>query len=173
MKKLILAITAIFALGAFSVNAQNVKIAYVDYLEVIDSLPSKLEADAQIRAFLEDGQNTIIQMSNQLEADIIAYQGAKDTLPLIIQERKENQLMEQQQLIEYKNQSLEMDLQILNERLYKPIEDNLTQAIENVAKRHKVTYILEVNSLLYYDPETGLDLTDEVKAEMLLIESQP
>ncbi len=173
MKKLILAIAIIFTFGAFNSNAQNVKIAYVDYLEVIDSLPSKLAADKQIEAFLMEGRKIIEEMQLQLEADAIALEGAKDSLDPFIYEMKYKNLLEQNEIIAYKNQSLEQDLQILNERLYTPIEENLTLAIENVAKKHKVTYILEANSLLYFDKETALDLTDEVEAEMLRLESLP
>ena len=75
-------------------------------------------------------------------------------------------------MIEYKQQSLQQDLEILNDRLYGPIEDNLVKAIEIVAARHKVTYMLEKSNMLYVDPAGGLDLTNEVRIELVRLEKE-
>ncbi len=171
MKRIVIVLITIFTLSASNSNAQNAKIAYMDYLAVIDSLPSKLKADNEIKSFYDIGQKTILQMTEQLELAIIDFQGARDTSPDIIVEIRMKQLNEQQELIRYKSESLEQDLNILNDRLYKPIEINLDKAIAIVAERHKITYILEVNSLLYFDPATAMNVTDEIKAEMMKFES--
>ena len=172
MKKLIVALTLLLTFGAFNTSAQTLKIAYIDYLEVIDSLPSKLKADKEIEAFVNEERDKLLQMQDQYEQDYMAFQNGQDTLSDIIKERKMKQLFEQEQIIQLKAQSLEQDLQILNERYYSPIEVRLEKAIKIVAERYKVTYILEVNSLLYYNPETALDLTDEVKKEMMRLEAE-
>lgn len=170
MKRLIIIMIAIFGLGVFNSNAQNVKFGHVDYIKVLDSLPSKTAADRDLNNFYEDGQKTIMEMQASFEEEYNKYMLEKDSLSPLIQEIKEKNLMEQQQIIQYKAESLEQDLQILNERLYKPLEDNLDLAVKTIAKKYKLNYVLEVNSLLYVDEENGLDLTSEVRAELIRLE---
>lgn len=171
MKKILIALVAVLALGFTSqtAKAQTLKIVHIDYIKVIDSIPSMVDADKQIRAFLDKGQKTILEMETALDADYQAYILEKPTLSQIMQELREKQLMEQSQLIDYKKQSLENDLQILNERLYGPIEKSLEKAIEIVAQKYKVTYVLEKSQVMYVDP-AGLDLTKEVRVELVRLE---
>ena len=159
---------AIFGLGVFNSSAQSTKFGHVDYVKVLDSLPSKVAADKDLNNFLEEGQKTVMEMQASFETEYNAYMLQKDSLSPLIQEMKEKSLMEQQQIIQYKSESLEQDLQILNDRLYKPLEDNLTEAVKNIAEKYKLNYILEVNSMLYVNG--GLDLTPEVRTELIRLE---
>lgn len=167
MIKKIIIVIAIFGLGIFGATAQTTKFGHVDYVKVLDSIPAKIAADKTIQDFLEEGQKTIAEMQANFEEEYNKYMITQDSLSPIIREMKEKNLMEQQQLVQYKQESLQQDLQILNDRLYKPIEDGLTKAIEIIAKKHKVTYVLETNSILYVSG--GLDLTKEVKTELIRI----
>lgn len=170
MKRIIIIIIAIFGLGVFNSNAQsNLKFAHVDYVKVIDSLPSKITADKDLQSFLDNGQKTLEEMQISFEEEYQKYLAEKDSISPLMQEIREKNLMEQQQLIQYKSETLEGDLQTLNNRLYKPIEDNFNLAVKNIAQKYKLNYILEVNSILYVDG--GLDLTKEVKAEVIRLEA--
>jgi len=170
MKKVISLLTVLFVLGVFSVSAQAPKFGHVDYAKVLDSLSSKIEADQILKDFLAEGQETLEEMNRQFEVDYEKYMRTKDSLSPVIREMREKKLMEQQQLLEYKQMSLEQDFEILNNRLYKPIEDNLKKAIKIVGERHKMNYILESNSLLYVNG--GIDLTEEVKIELRRLEAE-
>ena len=174
IKKTVLSVIALLTLSIYSLNsnAQTVKFAHIDYLKVVDSIPSMMSADKEVKGFLEMGEKTIMEMEKAFEESYNAYLLEKPTLSSVMVELREKQLMEQQQMIEYKRQSLQQDLEILNERLYGPIEDNLVKAIEIVAQRHKVTYVLEKSTTLYTDPVGGLDLTGEVRIELLRLEKE-
>jgi Skp family chaperone for outer membrane proteins len=169
MKKLIIIAIAIFGLGLSSVTAQT-KFGHVDYVKVLDSLPTKLTADRDLQNFLTDGQKTIEEMNAVFEADYTRYMTEKDSLSSFLQEMKEKNLMEQQQLIQYKTETLQTDLEVFNKRLYEPLEKNLSLAVETIAKKHKLDYVLEVNSLLYFNKENGFNLTEEVKTELIRLE---
>ena len=174
LKSTVIALFSLFAIGFFSNSAQSQtpKFAHIDYLKVVDSIPSMMAADKEIQGFLDAGQKTILEMEQALDDEYNKYLTEKPTLSTVMQELREKQLMEQQQMLEYKKQSLQQDLEILNQRLYGPIEENLKKAIEIVALRYKVTYVLEVTSLLYTDPAGGLDLTKEVRTELLRLEKE-
>lgn len=168
-KRLLIIAIAIFGFGVFNSQAQTAKLGHVDYAKVLDSLPTKVAADADIQTFLADGQKTIADMQAQLEKDYGVYMAEQEGLSPLIREMKEKSLQEQQQLLQYKQESLEADLKVLNERLYKPLEKNLSKAVKAVADKNKLNYILEASSLLYVNG--GLDLTQEVKAELRKLEA--
>lgn len=174
IKKTVFSVIALLTLSFFSFNAQaqTVKFAHIDYLKVVDSIPSMMNADKEVKGFLDAGEKTVAEMEKAFEEAYNQYLLDKPTLSTVMVELREKQLMEQQQMIDYKRQSLQQDLEILNERLYGPIEDNLVKAIEIVAQRHKVTYVLEKSTTLYTDPVGGLDLTSEVRIELLRLEKE-
>lgn len=169
MRNLFLIATFLLSFTAFNASAQQAKIAHIDYYSVVDSLPSKIAADREIKKFLKEGQEVVAQMEAQLEIDVQKYMAERETLSVVMQEVREKQLQEQSQIIEIKRQTLQQDLQVLNERLYAPIEENLQKAIDIVAERYGVTYVLDKNQLLYVNG--GLDLTDEVRKEMIKMET--
>lgn len=172
MKKVLIAFITILTLGiaGFNANAQTVKFAHIDYLEVVDSIPTWLDANKQLDDFIAMGQKTIGDMEKDLQIVYDAYLAEKETLSPLLIEYREKELMEKQELLEYKKQALENDLQIWNQRLFLPIEENLKKAIETVALKFGITYMFEKSSMLYTAPTGGLDLTKEVRAELIRLE---
>lgn len=168
-KKLLIIAIAIFGFGVFNSQAQNAKIGHVDYAKVLDSLPTKMEADKTIQTFLADGQKTVADMQSELEKDYQDYMAKQADMSSIVREMREKSLQEQQQLLQLKQQSLEEDLKVWNARLYTPLEENLTKAIKTIADKNKLTYVMEAGSLLYVNG--GLDLTKEVRAELKKLEA--
>ncbi len=87
MKKLIIIAIAIFGLGLSSVTAQT-KFGHVDYVKVLDSLPTKLTADRDLQNFMTDGQKTIEEMNAVFEADYTKYMTEKDSLSAFLQDHR-------------------------------------------------------------------------------------
>ena len=108
-------------------------------------------------------------MQNEYQKQLEDYMSKKDSMSDIMMQLKEKRLLEQQQMIQKKSEDLQNDLQVLNERAYKPIEDNLKKAIAVVAKKYEITYVFDESNLMYIGD--GIDLTKEVKAEMLRMET--
>jgi Skp family chaperone for outer membrane proteins len=170
MKKLIVGLVAVLTLGAFNASAQNGKIAHIDYLAVTDSLPSKIKADKEIEAYVKEEQAILKELETQFQRDYEIYLNDRENLSKVMQGMREESLGQRQQDIQIKTQKLQQDVQTLSGRLYKPIEDNLNKAVEIVAKKHNIAYVLDKGQTLYAG---GQDLTDEVTAEMLKMEKQP
>ena len=168
-KRLLIIAIAIFGFGVFNSSAQNAKFGHVDNAKVLEELPTKIDADRELQLYLEDGKKTISDMQLQLERDYQVYLKEADSLSDIIRQMKEKELNEQQQALQFKQESLENNLSIVNSKLYQPIEDNLKKAIKNIADKHNLNYVFEENSLVYVNG--GLDLTEEVKVELLKLET--
>lgn len=170
MKKLIIALTLILTLGAFNVSAQNMKIGYVDYVAVIDSLPSMIKADQQLQAYQKEEKKVIEEMQIEFQNDYAEFIGAQDTLDKFIAQRKYERLAETERIIQQRQYDLEQDLMIMRDRALEDIEKRLRNAIKIVAERHKLTYVLDKSSLWYNNPETSFDITKEVREEMMKTE---
>jgi Skp family chaperone for outer membrane proteins len=65
---------------------------------------------------------------------------------------------------------LQQQLQTLANEYNQPILDRLQKAVEIVADRKKVNYVLDVSKLLY--SKTGIDITVEVKAELARLDAE-
>ncbi|WP_027420109.1 OmpH family outer membrane protein [Crocinitomix catalasitica] len=164
MKKLIVGIVAMLTLGATNVSAQNAKIAHIDYLVVTDSLPSKLKADKEIAAYIQEEQTVLQEAEAKLRKDVEIHMADAENLSPTIRQMREEKLSQRQNDLQLKSQQLQQDVQTLSARYYNPIEARLTKAVETVAKKNNVTYVLDQGQTLY---AAGLDLTKEVTAEML------
>lgn len=167
MKKIFLALTLL--IGFTTAHAQgSLKFAHVDYAKVVDSLPSKLAADKEMKTFIDDSQKTLQELQTLLERDYEKYMGAKDTLSKISKEIKERKLTEQQMDLQRKQERTQQDLETYNERLYTPIEKSFKKAVKTISQKHKLNYVFETGSLLYL--EGGMDISAEVKAEIIRLE---
>ncbi|MFD1551938.1 hypothetical protein DNU06_01435 [Putridiphycobacter roseus] len=167
MKKIFLAFT--FLIGLTTAFAQsNLKFAHVDYANVVDSLPSKLAADKEMKTFIDDSQKTLQELQTLLERDYEIYMAAKDSLSAISKEIKERKLTEQQMDLQRKQERTQQDLETYNERLYTPIEKSFKKAVKTVSQKYKLNYVFETGSLLYL--EGGMDISAEVKTEIIRLE---
>ncbi|MFK8038064.1 MAG: OmpH family outer membrane protein [Crocinitomicaceae bacterium] len=168
MKKIFLALAVTFSLS--SIIAQtNLKFGHVNYTDVTDSIPSKLAADKEMQQFIADGQKTIQELQTMLQRDYEVYMGKRDSLSPLSREIKEKNLTEQQAILENKQTTLQSDLEVYDNRLYKPIENNFKKAVKSVSQKYKLNYVFEEGSLLYLDG--GLNITEEVKAELIKLEA--
>ena len=168
MKKIFLALVIAFSFSSIMAQS-NVKLGHVDYAKVTDSIPSKLKADKEMKQFIDEGQKTIQELQTMLQRDYEKYMGARDSLSSLSREIKEKNLNEQQAILENKQTTLQNDLEIFDNRLYKPIEKNFKKAVKTISQKHKLNYVFEVSSMLYSDG--GLDITAEVKQELIRLES--
>lgn len=179
LKKTVLSVIAVLTLTFFSSTAQGqLKIGYVDYVRAMDSIPTYLKAISTLESYVQSSQKTLEDMSIELERAVKEFEETKATMEPIILEMKMKNLEEQNQILMYKEQSFQQDLDIMKEKLLVPIDKSLKKAIEIVAIRNKVTYVLQYDpdygstGLLYVDKATALDLTNEVRTELIRIEAE-
>lgn len=166
MKKLGLVFALVFCVG--SLIAQS-KMAHVDSQKVYDTLPS---SKAAMKAIMDFRENSI----KELEEKQIAYQKSveeylkrKPTIPPVQQQMEERKLGETEQQIYNFQQSIEYDLQTLSTSLQEPIQKIIKEAVKKVAEAQKITYVMEVNFLMYYGG--GIDITNAVIAEAMKMDA--
>ena len=161
MKRIIL--IAAMVVASVAASAQDFKFAYVDLTEVVQLCP---EMD-QARATLEENQKTneeiLMGMYEEYQTKGQQYQQKASTWTPAIRESKEREIMDLQSRIEQTQQSLQQEMQQLQNSLFSPIYEKAQNAVNELAKAKGVALVFEKTSLLYVDPAQGIDLTPEAR----------
>ena len=166
MKNILIAITFILSVSSFA----QTKIGHVNSQELLDTLESRKLAIKQLDDFKLEGMKELQEMNKAFEsAYIIFQQKEKEYSPVIIK-IEQDKLGRKQQELETRQQELEKGMQIYNEELNKPILDRITKAIEIVADRKKMSYIIDESATLY--SKGGIDCTAEVMIELLRLDAE-
>lgn len=151
---------------------EPVTVAFFDPAVAVNGIPTMLDAERQVAEFISTGQALIDSLTVVYAANEEKSFECQRHCFGNVQIEAEKWLADQFQMIQYTQQSLEKELKQLNSRLYEPIEINLRNAVESVVARHGIDYMFEKSELLYADPVSGLDLTTEVRLELIRLEKE-
>jgi outer membrane protein len=166
MKQILVALAVVFS----SVGFSQTKIGHVNSQKLLDTLPSRKIALKKLEERQKEGMVELEEMQKSFEQAYRKHQETKkDKTPMLI-EIDEANLMKKQQAIEMRQQSLEQEIQAYNEELNKPILERIQKAIEIIADRKKLNYIIDESVTLYF--KGGIDCTQEVMVEMLRLDAE-
>jgi outer membrane protein len=166
MKNLLLLVT-IFV--SFSVFGQT-KIGHVDSQKLLDTMQSRKIAMKKLDDFRAEGIKELQEMQKAFETAYVKFeQTSKDMSPVLLK-MEQDKLMKKQQDIEARQGELEQGLQVYNEELNKPILDRIQKAIEIVADRKKLSYVIDESATLYF--KGGIDCTAEAIIEVLKLDAE-
>ena len=167
MKKTILIIALMYT--ALSASAQ-MKLAHVNSQELLDTMPSRLDALVQLKKFEQDGYKELAEIQKDLEASYKKYEQNKITWSPVILKIEEEKIMKKQQGLEDRQTALQQEMQIYQQELNKPILERVQMAVEIVSDRKKINYVLDESNTLYF--KGGMDITAEVLIELLRLDAE-
>ena len=158
----------LFVVIGFSTFAQT-KIGHVDSQKLLDTLPSRDIAIKKLDSMKTAGMQELQLMDADFQKAYQDYGVKQAQMSPAERQIVEGRLMQKQQMLEATQASLEEGLQIMSEELNKPILDRVQKAIDIVAERKKLNYVLDVSSTMY--SKGGIDITSEVIVELLLLDA--
>ena len=167
MKRLFICLAIV--LTSFTFTAQ-MKLAHVNSQKLLDSLPSYAKAKADLKKFQDDGVNELGVLEKQINDAYVKLDGLKDDLTPTMLKIEQEKIMGMEQRYQQTQSLLQQQLQTLANEYNQPILDRLQKAVEIVADRKKVNYVLDVTNVLY--SKTGIDITSEVKVELLRMDAE-
>ena len=166
MKNLLLGLVLFIGFGA---SAQS-KVAHVNSQKLLDTLPSRKAAISQLDQIQKSGVSELEEMQKAFESAYKIWIDGQANMPPMIKENEQNKLMRMQQNLETRQAELEQELKVYSEQLNQPILDRVQKAIEIVAERKKLNYVLDQSSMtMYY--KGGMDITNEVIVELLILDA--
>ena len=166
MKNILIAISLIISASSF---AQS-KIGHVNSQILLDTLESRKQAIKELDTYKLEGMKELQEMNRAFEAAYVIFQQKEKDLSPVLLKMEQEKLGRKQQELESRQQELEKGMQIYNEELNKPILDRITKAIEIIADRKKMSYIIDESATLY--SKGGIDCTAEVMIELLRLDAE-
>jgi outer membrane protein len=167
MRKLLVAIAAIVCLS--SVQAQS-KVAHVNTDKVLDTLPSMKKAKADLEQWQAVYKAELDELNSNLEKMYSKYMAERDKLTPMMQQYEEERIQKKNAEFQQRQQEIEQDLYNKSNSMQEPVLERVKKAIEVVAERKKLNYVINENVTLY--SKGGMDITNEVITEALRLEKE-
>lgn len=167
MKKLFIAFVLIFSVG--TVSAQS-KVGHVNSQKLLDTLPSRKDALLKLKDFETSGMKELKEMEDDLNIAVAKYEKDAPNMAPILKKIEEDKLMKKNQALQEREQSLNQEMQAYSQELNKPILERVQKAVEIVADRKKINYVIDESVTLYF--KGGTDLTPEVLTELLRLDAE-
>lgn len=169
MKKLLVALVVMMSVGA--VQAQS-KFGHVNSQVLLDTMPSRKAAMKELAELEERSVKELQEMEAELQkiyAKYMADQSSGTTSPMMRQ-MDEERIQKKQQALQQREQELQQMISARNTELNTPILKKVQDAIAIVADRKKLSYVIDETVTLYF--KGGVDLTAEVRTELLLLDKK-
>jgi outer membrane protein len=132
-------------------------------------MPSRDLALKEIKEIEDEFKLELNGMYEEYEKTRAKLEAERATLsPTIIKSREAN-LMNLGQRIQEREQTVQNELQVRAQELNQPIFDRVKQAVDIVAERKKLNYVIDASNMLY--SKGGMDITGEVVVELLKLDA--
>jgi len=149
------------------VNAQ--KFAHINFEQLIDAMPEKEKALADLQKEYNEVKNLIEEMSVDFNKKVMEAQKVYETLSTTAKQMKEQELQDQQQRIQAFQLNAEQQLTNRREELLSPILDKAEAAIKKIAEREGYIYVFDVSKgsqILFFSAKSSIDAMPLVKKEL-------
>jgi outer membrane protein len=168
MKKLLFILLAIIGLQGF-VAAQQ-RYAVIDTKYVLDKIPEYKDADKRLQAISQQWQKEIDDRQDQLDKMYKNYDAEQFMLTDELKKKREDELFVKEKEIrdlQKRRFGYEGDLFKERQRLVKPIQDKVYNAIQKLALARSYDFVLDKSegiTIIFADPK--LDKSDDLLKEM-------
>lgn len=169
MRKFILSCLLVLA-GVLGVQAQSMKIGYVNSQKVLDTMPSRRAAITEIMNIQKMGEQELGEMQAQIEKAYAEYQRLEPTRTATANQYEMGKLQRMQQTFEARSEELDQQLQGQSQAMNTVILARVKLAVEHVAVAQKMAYVIDSTSTLY--TAGGIDITKEVITELLKLDAE-
>jgi outer membrane protein len=168
MKKLLF--VALMVLGtAVGASAQQ-RYAVIDTKYILERIPAYKEADAKLKLIGEQWQKEIDDLQVQLDKMYKNYESEQFMLTEALKKKREDELFEKEKQVrdlQKKRFGYEGDLFKERQRLIKPVQDKVYDAIQKIATSRSYDFVLDKSegiTIIFADPK--LDKSDDVLKEL-------
>jgi len=168
MKKLVFVLLAIISLQGF-VTAQQ-RYAVIDTKYILDKIPEYKDADKKLKAISQQWQKEIDDRQEQLDKMYKNYDAEQFMLTDELKKKREDELfVNEKELrdLQKRRFGYEGDLFKERQRLVKPIQDKVYNAIQKMALARSYDFVLDKSegiTIIFADPK--LDQSDELLRQM-------
>ncbi|WP_036598625.1 OmpH family outer membrane protein, partial [uncultured Olleya sp.] len=163
--KLKVLIVILMLTAGFSANAQRgVRIGYIDTEYILENIPEYTEATGQL-------ESKVQKWKTEIEASLKGIKQKRETLnnekalltKELIEEREEDIFFEEKEILDYQQKRFgpNGDLMIQKRQLMQPVQDQIFQAVQDIAKAKKYDFVFDKSAdvVMLYSAER-FDMSD-------------
>jgi outer membrane protein len=161
-----IAVLSMILAVSFSAQAQNpIKVGYIDFNTLIAAMPGIDSVKIKLQKYQQTLTDQMDAMRAEFENKYAEYQQGVSGMSDLIKQTKEKELTDLQGRIDAFQAKAQQDLQAKQQELLEPFISKGKEAVKEVAKENKYTYIINAieDVVLYSEP------TDDV---MLLVKKK-
>ena len=151
---------AVLLMFGNAINAQSLKIGYIDSNEVMNMMPERDSIEVSLMKFEQQLERELRAMATEYQSKITDYQNNMATMSNLIKQSKEKEITDLQTRIQEFQQNADQEFSDKRIELLNPLINKVKKAIEDVGKEQNFTYIL--------DSATGVILHVGTSAENVL-----
>ena len=154
---------------AVGASAQQ-RYAVIDTKYILERIPAYKEADAKLKLIGEQWQKEIDDLQVQLDKMYKNYESEQFMLTEALKKKREDELFEKEKQVrdlQKKRFGYEGDLFKERQRLIKPVQDKVYDAIQKIATSRSYDFVLDKSegiTIIFADPK--LDKSDDVLKEL-------
>lgn len=164
MKKLSVLFAAVMMFVSFGV-AKAQKTATLDVMSILNVMPEKKKADADLKTFLDAKQAEIKKKAEAGQAKMKLYSEEAPKKTAAENQAREQELGKMQEEIAQMQDKAQKDFITKQEAAYTPIQKKIDDAVAKVAKANTIDFVLDGNSTTFIY-KNGPDITADVKKEL-------
>ena len=167
MKNILLALILVLS-SAVATHAQ--KYAIIDTKYILGKLPEYVDADKKLQAISDQWQKEIDNMQTQLNEMYKNYDAEQYMLSDDLKKKREDELYNKEKEVrdlQKRRFGYQGDLFTEREKLVKPIQDKVYNAVQKMAVAHGYDFVLDKSegiTVIFADPK--LDRSDDVLKEL-------
>ncbi|MET3539143.1 OmpH family outer membrane protein [Chryseobacterium limigenitum] len=164
MKKLSVLFAAVMMVVSVGM-AKAQKIATLDVMGVLEAMPEKKKADADLKTFLDAKQAEIKKKADAGQAKLKQYTEEAPKKTAEENKAREAELSKMNDEINQMQDKAQKDFVAKRDAAYEPIEKRLNDVVTKVSKANGYDYVMDANSSAFVY-KAGVDATPAVKKEL-------
>ena len=151
MKKLLITGFIIAAFGsvfltAAPLQAQDMKIGFVEPRAVLERMPEMRAVQQRLQNFAERKQNELIQKERELQTELEAYQQKVGVISEQARQNEEERLTQLDQEFRQMQMEAQQEVEQQQAQLMGPLLQQIQESINNVASQKGLDYVLNTTT---------------------------
>ena len=160
MKRIIVIALSVFSVATLA-SAQEFKFGHINMQEVIFLMDETDSARVEMEKVSADMQATYNAMLEELRTKYATYDQMNAHWTPAVLATKQQEIQDLEARIQQYYQSMQMDMNNLQQQLMAPIQQKANEAVTKVGKANGLMGVIP-----YFDAAQSMDVTEQVKIEL-------
>lgn len=146
------------------------KIGYINSSEVMMLMPELDQVEKDMAKYNKEKEDYLKTMYDEMQAKYEKYEKERETMSESMRKVTEQDLQSMGERFQTAQTTFQQEAQAEQQKLLKPLQEKLQNAINAVGKKQSFLYIIDTTSgALVYKSDKMVDVTSAVKKELGII----